>query len=186
MGELLLVQAREFCLSGNAAELRLLFDACTPEEIGKIILTKTQDDLRIKRPSSSNDYIIKYPNLLEISLAGWYTDIFDCLVSHGLGLGDFVGVSDFTCDPGKPNYNSTPLIIASMLGKVEMVKSLVSHGADIDGTNSIGDSSLLEACFEGNYAVTEFLVQKRASLNKQNERGITGEYSFPHRPISDI
>lgn len=174
MADYLLAKARDFCHTGNAAELRLLLDACTPEDIQRIILSKTEDEICVRRPSSSNVYIVKEPNLLVISLAGWYNEILDCVASYGQGLEVQVDVTDSTCEPSNPNYKCLPLIIASMLGKVDMVKSLISNGADIDGTNSLGDSSLLEACFEGNYAVTEFLVQKRASLNKQNERGITG------------
>lgn len=178
MANFLLAKARDFCKTGNASELRLLLDACTPEQIDTIISTKTEGEISVKRPSSSNKYDIREPNLLVTSLAGWYSEIVDCLASYGVGLETHVDVRDLTCDPSNPSYSCKPLIIASMLGKVDMVKSLVSNGTDIDGTNSLGDSSLLEACFEGNYAVTEFLVQKRASLNKQNDRGITGEYNY--------
>lgn len=60
---------------------------------------------------------------------------------------------------------------------MEKCKVLYHEGINsFEGASAatLGDNSLLEACFEGHYAVAEFLVQKRASVNKANERGITG------------
>lgn len=168
----LLDKAKACVYAGNANELRLLLDSASDQTRERILLSEFDNEVGIKRPSSSNPVFIEHPNLVAAAIGLWFVDVVSCLVSYGIGFDSMVDIRDPTNDPAC--YKSNPLIIASMLGKVEMVRSLVNNGASIDGSNSLGDTSLLEACFEGNYAVAEFLIQKRASVNKANERGITG------------
>ena len=170
---LLLAKARELTQTGNSEELRLLLDTCGDVARRDLLQKEFDHVLVVKRPNSSNEVRIERPTLLVISVIGWQNTVTECLSSYGEGIDQHVKIWDPTTNRTTCGYSS-PLILASMLGKVEMVKSLVNNGADIESTNSLGDNSLLEACFEGNYAVTEFLVQKRASVNKPNERGVTG------------
>lgn len=172
---LLLDNAKAFILNGNERGLRLLLDGSARKFCEKLILCKLNGDITLRRPSSSNEFIVKQPNLLLLAITGWFTDITDLLCSYGVGIEEAADVWDPT-NAHPVYYESKPLILASMLGKVDMVKSLVEYGANIEASNSIGETSLLEACYEGNFAVTEFLVQKRASLNRQNEKGLTGVY----------
>lgn len=169
---ILLDKAKACIFTGNANELRLLLDSSSALERQQILLSRFDNELAVKRPSSSNPVYIKNPQFVAAAISFWFVDVVSCLVSYGIGLDNMVDVHDPTNDP--TCYKSSPLVVASMLGKVEMVRSLVNNGASIDSSNSLGDTSLLEACFEGNYAVVEFLVQKRASVNKANTRGITG------------
>lgn len=176
--EFLLVKTLQCISAGNVDELRLLLNACDESQREELILKENDDVLHLKRPSSSNPIHVNKANALVLSLTGWFVDIADCICSYGYGINDSVDVWDPINEYEPANYRSKPLIIASMLGKLDMVKSLVSNGADVDVTSSLGDTSLLEACYEGNYAVTEYLVQKRASVNKQNERGLSGKYNI--------
>lgn len=169
----LLAKAKGYISTGNSEALRLLLNACCTEERERLLLYQFDYELVLNRPGSSLKFFVHHPNLLVCTLAGWYTDTTECLCSYGVGIEQHFDVWDTASYPS--SGQSKPLVIASMLGKVEMVKSLVNNGADLEATNSMGDTSLLEACYEGNYAVTEFLVQKRASVNRQNERGLTGD-----------
>jgi len=172
----LLAQARAHVYTGNETELRLLFNALSREERIQLILARSGESLCVKRPSSASKVVIHNCNLLTESIASWFNGVTDYLSSYGVGIDEDIQVTDHSNDP--VNYVTKPLVLASMLNKVDMAGSLITNGSDVNGCNSLGDTGLLEACFEGNYAVTEFLVTKGASINKQNERGITGQYSL--------
>lgn len=170
--KLLLDQARACIVTGNEQELRLLLNACEENEIFELFSTPLEHDFVVRRPSSSGLVTVKEPYLLTYAVGSWFVNITDLIACYGIKIDQKFLVLDSI---NGPECEINALILASMLGKVEMVNSLVTNGAQIDGVNSLGESSLLEACFEGNYAVAEFLVQKRAAVNKPNEKGITGE-----------
>lgn len=65
---------------------------------------------------------------------------------------------DFLLDLGSPvdpldDTNSTPLILASSAGRVEVVKLLLSKKADVNKKTSRGQSSLHYACSKGHVEV---------------------------------
>lgn len=72
---------------------------------------------------------------------------------------------------GYPVEGATPLWTASTLGRLELVKLLVSRGADIEHTTDSRSSPLRGAAFDGHCEVCEFLIGKGADINKPNQVG---------------
>lgn len=54
-----------------------------------------------------------------------------------------------------------------------MCKHLISHGAQIDHVNSIGENVLFEVARRGNFKVFEMLVEYGASCSVANNEGET-------------
>jgi ankyrin repeat protein len=54
-------------------------------------------------------------------------------------------------------FGTTPLIIASTMGHVQVFKELLEHGADIEAKDRIGRTALHFACANGQLAVVELL-----------------------------
>lgn len=57
----------------------------------------------------------------------------------------------------------TPLHVASYIGALASVKSLVAAGASLDALDEHGHSALHKACFNGNERVLQFLLQSDGS-----------------------
>lgn len=70
-------------------------------------------------------------------------------------------------------YQLTPLHSAIMLGHVEVVKELISHGADIEKLARFNLSPLHLAAIKGNEELMHFLIIKGVNLNSQEEFGRT-------------
>ena len=54
-----------------------------------------------------------------------------------------------------------------------MTSMLIKNGSNINGKTSLGDTALMEACFEGHEKVLELLVQNGGDINIPNDRGAT-------------
>ena len=50
----------------------------------------------------------------------------------------------------------TPLHVAAILGKLQMMQVLLSNGAQVNTQTAFGDTPLYEACFEGTTVSGEF------------------------------
>ena len=65
------------------------------------------------------------------------------------------------------------MIAASKNGHVEVVRHLLSAGADIESQNNTGSTSLARASRNGKMEVVEVLNAHRADVNAQNKKGYT-------------
>ena len=72
---------------------------------------------------------------------------------------------------GYPVEGATPLWTASTLGRLEFVKVLVSHGADIEHTTLSQSTPLRGAAFDGHCEVCRFLIEHGADIDKPNQVG---------------
>lgn len=63
--------------------------------------------------------------------------------------------------------------LATMAGKLQMVKSLVNYGAEVNKTTHIGDTAVFEGCFEGHQSTVQYLVENGAQLEMSNKKEIT-------------
>ncbi|MCX6849808.1 MAG: ankyrin repeat domain-containing protein [Verrucomicrobia bacterium] len=58
-----------------------------------------------------------------------------------------------------------PLCTAARAGHLEIVKLLVQHGADVNGSG--GPKPLVSACYGGHHEVAKFLLQQGADANAE-------------------
>jgi ankyrin repeat protein len=85
----------------------------------------------------------------------------------------FIKEKDANID-AKGKGGATPLILAASNGNIEVVKFLVSKGADVNVRDNVRDNTpLSDAAFSGNLTVVEFLVSKGANVNTKNDEGCT-------------
>jgi ankyrin repeat protein len=70
-------------------------------------------------------------------------------------------------------HGGTPLILATMSGRRDIAKLLLDRKADIDRTNSDGDTALHEAVLSRNTDFVEFLLDNGANTGISNKEGKT-------------
>lgn len=84
-------------------------------------------------------------------------------------------ISYFKEDPNNINkrnesfHSYTPLMYASRKGHANIVRFLLSKGADVDAINTDGNTALLIASYWGHSSVVKNLINKGANLNIQNK-----------------
>jgi ankyrin repeat protein len=76
----------------------------------------------------------------------------------------------------KADYGYTPLQYAAFKGNKEVVKFLVSKGADLKAKDQFRVTVLHYAVLGGNKEIVEFFLAKGASINAKSEDGITPLY----------
>ncbi|CAK4654907.1 unnamed protein product [Aphanomyces euteiches] len=74
----------------------------------------------------------------------------------------------------KANYeDATPLHEASKKGKLDIVKLLLDHGADVDSTDQDGFTALEWASYNGYFEIVKILLHHDASVNTADKDGMT-------------
>ncbi|XP_022663373.1 protein fem-1 homolog A-like [Varroa jacobsoni] len=67
----------------------------------------------------------------------------------------------------------TPLWCAAVVGKIEVCRILVEHGADVNTVSDTGSTAVRSACYMSNIDVVQFLVGQGADVNRPNQNGGT-------------
>jgi len=67
----------------------------------------------------------------------------------------------------------TPLMDAASQGHLEIVKLLISHGADVNAQSACGNSPLMYACSSGHEDIVKELLNAGARVEDNNENGHT-------------
>lgn len=75
--------------------------------------------------------------------------------------------------PPVPNEVNKPLSYAAAYGTVNIVKSLIAAGGDINGRTAYGDVPLIDALERGRTDMTVFLIEQGADVNRPNDFGVT-------------
>lgn len=73
----------------------------------------------------------------------------------------------------EPSGGSTPLIMASLFGKTEVVKILIEAGAQVNIQNNDGSTALHTAAFFCQTEIVEILLDSNADKNIRNNAGST-------------
>src|SRR5579871_370780 len=60
---------------------------------------------------------------------------------------------------------ATPLHAAARNGRLEIVRYLISMGADVNARRKDGDTALLESAYQGHLAVSNLLIESGANVN---------------------
>eukprot|EP01032_Pedospumella_encystans_P016176 gene16176-18464_t len=71
----------------------------------------------------------------------------------------------------KDRSGNTALINAAMAGKVDLVKSLLKDGADINQRGRDGDTALILACYSNQAEVAKVLLDSGAKINVASKKG---------------
>ncbi|XP_073505669.1 ankyrin repeat and KH domain-containing protein 1-like [Phyllobates terribilis] len=95
---------------------------------------------------------------LTLACCGGFAEVTDFLVKSGADV-------ELGC--------STPLMEASQEGHLELVKYLLSAGANVHASTATGDTALTYACENGHTDVAEALLQAGADLEHESEGGRT-------------
>ena len=74
---------------------------------------------------------------------------------------------------GRDFMGSTPLSLAALTGRTEVIDLLISNGAEVNGQNKDGATPLLGAAFLGRVEAVNLLLAEGADPNIRNEKGET-------------
>ena len=101
--------------------------------------------------------------IIESCVSKYYNIIFTkILIKYGANVNDI--------EIGKRRQENstrlTPLIAASKTGKLDLVRLLVSKGANVNYQNEFGQSALSEAVLMGKYKVAYYLLRNGADYNR--------------------
>lgn len=87
------------------------------------------------------------------------------------------------------HFRQTPLMIAAILGNLEIVTILLENGADVNNIDNNGLTALMLAARNGQLSVAELLLSNGADVNVQDKRGLTAlmhAVSFGHEQTVEI
>ena len=83
-----------------------------------------------------------------------------------------------------------------MMGYVDMIKLLLSAGANVNATDKWGDTALMQACSEGKFDIVKLLLASGANVNVRNKETQTAlriaeneyekEYKKKYKKIIDL
>lgn len=68
-------------------------------------------------------------------------------------------------------HDVTPLWVAAVANKLDVVKSLVEHGADVNSPSDTDSTPVRSACYMTNISVIKYLTAHGANLHKPNANG---------------
>ena len=94
--------------------------------------------------------------------------------------------SDLSVNIAEPDSGATPLMLASIIGHMEMVKLLINQGAGTDLNTKdfvYGWTALMQATFYGHQEVTKYLLKCGADPTIQGMYS-RSTFSFAHQVVS--
>ncbi|CAH1796499.1 unnamed protein product [Owenia fusiformis] len=157
---------------GELAKVKQILTGCSDCHLAQLLRCRLDDTLCVRRPSNGREFYVQHPTALMVATISWYTDITDYLLTFKTGVNDGHTVEDSTNQPAVFD-GVTPLWLAAMSGKYQMLKSMLENEADVNQTTSLGESPLFESCFEGHLNIAKHLVEKGADVNAVNSRNIS-------------
>ena len=90
-----------------------------------------------------------------------------------------------------PNVNNSassapPLLLTSLNSHTEVIKLLIAEGADLDGKDKFGNTSLHYASQHGSKGIVELLISNKANVNIKNKGGETPLDIVADKETADI
>ena len=155
---------------GDLRTLKQVFEISTPKEIEELLRERQDERVILRRPSNGKEIQVRRPTPLMVAVCEWYVDIVDHIASFHCCLDEEHTVDDATNNPRA--YGSvTALHVAALSGKLNMVESLLKHGAHVNKQTTLGDTPLFESCFEGHLSVAQYIVEHGGDVTQSNLRG---------------
>jgi ankyrin repeat protein len=98
-------------------------------------------------------------------------------VFESAAYGNTSAVEEYLLTGNNPNIRDrkkVPLLhYAAIAGVPKTVRVLIRHGAQIDLTDSLGNTALIQAAAYGSTTVTTILLEKGAKIDEENRQGET-------------
>lgn len=132
-----------------------LAEACSGGHVG--VVKKLLDEGR-----SVNETTEEGESLLSLACQAGYYELAQVLLAMRANVEDRGMKGD-----------CTPLMEAASTGHVEIVRLLISHGADVNAQSSSGNTPLMYACAGGHEDVVLVLLEAGANVEDHNENGHT-------------
>lgn len=82
--------------------------------------------------------------------------------------------------------NINPLILATILGHVDIIKMLLERGADVNAQNNLDETPLTEAAHRGHKEIIEILINAGANINSNTLYGSTALMNAASRGHKEI
>ncbi|TGL98038.1 hypothetical protein EHQ76_13475 [Leptospira barantonii] len=112
---------------------------------------------------------------LELACSSNFMEVAEALLDHG-GNPNFSGQKD----------GRTPLFLAAMEGNNDIIKLLLSEGADVNGRSKSGFTALFDAIGYNKIDTVKLLIKKGADVNVVDLDGDTPLKVAIHRKFTDI
>ncbi|CAG0914333.1 unnamed protein product [Notodromas monacha] len=74
---------------------------------------------------------------------------------------------------GETIEGAPPLWCASAAGNLDIVKLLISRGANVNATTKTNSTPLRAACFDGHFSIVKYLIKQHADIEIANRHGHT-------------
>lgn len=110
----------------------------------------------------------KYSSPLKVAASNGREEIVELLIKH------------------KAKVTGDALIKASSKGNVNIIRSLVEHGADVNYKETLGYFPLMEAAACGHFDAVKYLVEHGAKINEQPKYGVSSLASAASSGYADI
>ncbi|XP_055679921.1 ankyrin repeat and KH domain-containing protein mask isoform X9 [Lutzomyia longipalpis] len=147
-------------LRGFSLLSRSLIAACTDNDVNAVRRLLGEGNSTINEGTDDGE------SLLSLACSAGYYELAQVLLA----------MSAQVEDRGQKN-DCTPLMEAASAGHVDIIKLLISHGADVNAQSStvtpIGNTPLMYACAGGHVAAVQELLANGANVEDHNENGHT-------------
>lgn len=107
----------------------------------------------------------------------YYNELFAAIHANDVSKVETIISRGADVNDPDPRYllgsGNTPLHDAANLGNIEVVKILLTAGANIDAQCDCGWTPLMRACNSDNTELAKFLIHSDAKVNIKNSEGYT-------------
>jgi len=159
------------CYKGDIEKVRELLKL-NPIRITTQLITKDNDhfekvnELLSQSPAIDNTHKNGTAGLVITSNQSNLEELVHKLVSLGVEIDEIVSFV----------YEPIPLLLASMYGHLEVVRELLSQGAEVDAADNNGLTPLYVACNNGHLEVVRELLSWSPNVNASDNKGLTPLY----------
>lgn len=129
-------------------------------------------------PGIKNDAVQKWLNNIKLVKGKELYDTLYAALNDTLNPNDYVKVFKILEDPDidvnwKNDEGKTPLMLATLYGKIEIVRLLIKAGANVNAKNKDGSTALKWTVSNNYNEIAKLLIAAGANVNEQDDQGNT-------------